>query len=247
MTRQSFVLIADTSFRTWATALQAQWNSRRRLGCIEPNAIRGGPRTVLWLVTTMMSSRFRIDSSGRSRLGALLVIALLVLYACSDQTSRTSTPGVHTAPSTLTASPNQVGVFIPKSPPNGEYSVLLPQGWRLVSRDGRIDGYIDRWSDPADPHRMLEVTRSRCSGCIRNQTNKTHALDPRAVLGSHASVSRRAPDRFAFARHSADNPYPDSGLLIVLPSGYAQVDLWLPKTDHHTATAILNSFRALDP
>jgi hypothetical protein len=125
-------------------------------------------------------------------------------------------------------------------PPAGGYTILVPSNWsyRALGATGGL------WVG-ANPLEKMVVVRSDCAVCASN----ANSPDPAAVglpAGTVSSVQLN-PLSIGYQAYTSGDPYPDNGLVVVTlqdgsPSGYAQVDLWLPAPLHSLAARILNSF-----
>lgn len=133
--------------------------------------------------------------------------------------------------------------------PNGAYRMKLPQTWRFRNASYPSDHATHLWYDPNNPLRKMLVTLSGCIGCVTTN-NYTTTPNPRGELPGDASTTYRlSPWKLAFSGFSTDDPYPLNGFVDVTHTsrgidGSVIVELWLPQSQHLTATAILNSFAA---
>jgi Protein of unknown function (DUF3761) len=87
---------------------------------------------------------------------------------------------------------------------------------------------------------------SGCYGCVHDPSSSDPTA-PRPELALNPNdgpptITHLSPDEIGFQRFGTDSPYPDNGIVKVLSQTYVEVDLWLPESEHATATAILNSF-----
>jgi serine/threonine protein kinase len=131
------------------------------------------------------------------------------------------------------------------NPPNGGYSIMVPSNWSYHDDGSTSDRTTDLWVGS----NTLEKMRIVVSGCAACATSSGGGPDPRAVslpAGAVSSVELN-PWTVAYQADTSGDPYPDNGVIVVTgqgstPTGYAQVDLWLPDGLHSTASRILNSF-----
>jgi len=124
------------------------------------------------------------------------------------------------------------------------YSLLLPASWQFRNASYPSDHSTLIWSDPIDPSQKVEIVFSGCYGCSHNPTTGA----PQPAVGGNLRVTATysiSPTRLAYAAVSANDPYPDNGLVIVTKDGYTQINCWLPQSAHHMATLILNSYQAV--
>ena len=139
-----------------------------------------------------------------------------------------------------------------KRPPGGDYAVNLPRSWLFHDASIPSDHSTHLWQDPKNPFRKMEVVLSRCVGCAAKLPDM-NLPDPSAVVPAGASPFPIDEWSVGFQTYSNDNPYPDDGRVYVLhdnsdhPSGYVQVDLWLPVSQAEVASAILMSFAPTEP
>jgi hypothetical protein len=153
----------------------------------------------------------------------------------SGSSSPQSTAGASASPADLELA----------SPPDRDYSILVPSNWSYHSEASSADENTDLWVG-SNPQEKLQVIVSSCAACA---TNTDGGPDARAVGLPAGTVSSFDVNQSAlgFQAYSAGDPYPDNGVIVVTnqgstPTGYAQVDLWLPDSLHSAATRILNSF-----
>ncbi len=153
--------------------------------------------------------------------------------------------GLHLAPSALarggTASRQRLVVRTSRI---WGYSMLLPASWRVRNASYPSDHATIRWSDPADGAETVQIVFSGCYGCSHTLTTGA----PRPTVGGNLRVSSTyviSPTRLAYAAVSPGDAYPDNGLVIVTTQGFTQIDCWLPQSEHHIATLILNSYHAM--
>ncbi|MGO9956057.1 MAG: serine/threonine-protein kinase [Solirubrobacteraceae bacterium] len=173
--------------------------------------------------------------------------------ATASATTVTSTvPAASTAAaSSTTPDTASSGLSAPLAlmhPPDGGYSVLVPSDWSYQSETSSSGNPEDVWTGP-DPNEQLQVVISTCASCV---TSGSGGPDPTEVGTPQGTVSSFQPNPWSigYEAYTQGDPYPDNGLIIVTkqastPTGYAQVDLWLPDSQHSTATKILNSFSPL--
>jgi serine/threonine protein kinase len=131
------------------------------------------------------------------------------------------------------------------NPPSNAYSLLLPSDWSYQSATSPSGNPEDVWTGP-DPHDKVEIVTSNCGSCV---TANNGGPDPKAIGTPSITASTFRANKWAigFLANTADDPYPDNGIDVVTkqgstPTGYAQINLWLPNTQHSTATRILDSF-----
>jgi hypothetical protein len=153
----------------------------------------------------------------------------------SGSSSPPSTAGADASPSDLELA----------SPHDRNYSILVPSNWSYHSEASSSDENTDLWVG-SNPQEKLQVIVSNCAACA---TNTDGGPDARAVGLPAGTVSSFDVNQSAlgFQAYTEGDPYADNGVIVVTiqgstPTGYAQVDLWLPDSLHSTATRILNSF-----
>ena len=135
-----------------------------------------------------------------------------------------------------------------RTPKNGGYRVLLPSTWRFRDASYPSDHATHLWYDPANALRKLEVVISGCVGCVETNFDP-HRPNPLAEVPQGATKKHwLSPWKVAFVNYALDDPYPANGIVVVLNrhgnvAGSAIAQLWLPSSEHATATAVLNSFR----
>lgn len=124
------------------------------------------------------------------------------------------------------------------------YSIAVPSSWKYVDASIPSDHSTFLYTDPNNALRKLQVVVSGCSGCVMNvqDTNDT-SLHPENVVPQGASTYRISQRKIAFETYTDGEPYPDNGIIIAATDGYVEADLWLPDSEHATATRILNSFQ----
>ena len=183
--------------------------------------------------------------SGPYRSG--LLAAMVLLAACSGSSA-------HSAPTTTSPATSVPGApdtaLVAKSPPGGAYSIMLPASWQFRDASYPSDHSTHLWYDPTDPLRSLRVVLSGCEGCVRLPGSSDPTPHPELALNPNdgvPTIAHLSPDEIGFQRFGTDNPFPDNGIVEVLSNGYAEVDLWLPPSEHATATSILNSFKPSTP
>ncbi len=92
------------------------------------------------------------------------------------------------------------------------------------------------------------VVLSGCVGCV-SKNLQARTPNPKGMLPTNTVRTHRiSPYVLAFTAYGSDDPYPDSGPVIVTHdsariTGSIRVELWLPQSQHLLATRILNSFR----
>ena len=139
-------------------------------------------------------------------------------------------------------------VLVLRTPPGRGYTVLLPRDWRFKNASYPSDHATHLWWFPANALEKAQVVMSGCVGCV-SKNNDGVTPYPEGELSSDVTGTYKiSPWKLAFEEYSTDDPYPDNGVIIVTRSngritGSARIDLWLPQSQHHLATRILNSFR----
>jgi hypothetical protein len=134
------------------------------------------------------------------------------------------------------------------SPPNGSYSLLLPSSWRFKDASYPSDHATHLWWLPSNALEKAEIVLSGCIGCI-TKNDDGHTPYPRGELpGNVISTYRISPWKLAYLAYAGDDPYPDNGVIVITRqdghiTGSFRIDLWLPQSQHHLATEILNSIR----
>jgi hypothetical protein len=73
------------------------------------------------------------------------------------------------------------------------------------------------------------------------------SIDPTELLPPGVTTVRKSYTIFYYSGKESDNPHPINGAWIAdvqngQPLGYRQADVYLPESDHATATQLLNSF-----
>jgi len=124
------------------------------------------------------------------------------------------------------------------------YSMLLPASWQFRNASYPSDHSTLIWSDPVDAAQKLQIVFSGCYGCSHNLATGA----PRPAVGGNLRVTSTysiSPTRLAYAAVSSNDPYPDNGLVIVTTQGYTQIDCWVPQSEHHIATLVLNSYQTV--
>jgi hypothetical protein len=162
------------------------------------------------------------------RLG--LVIALASLIAATSASARPNSPPLKRF-----------------SPPHGGYSVLLPSNWLFIDASYPSDHATHLWWAPRNALMKLEVVVSGCVGCASIDNYK---VPNPAGLVPPGAIGKQRINKWedAYQSYGTDDPYPDNGIVIVTHqgsriTGWARFDLWLPASEHTTASAILNSVR----
>ena len=165
-------------------------------------------------------------------------------------TSSTSALAMSAPRGTVTWTPTPTATTTPLSaltqvkPPGQAYAALVPADWVFADVGTAGGSPTHVWSDPHDASRRLRVVITTCSSCLADPQNPTAAPDPMRVVPAGVKDSVRLGSRRAgYLIFTPDNPYPDNGLIVVRAAGgYAQLDLWLPESEHSRATSILDSF-----
>jgi len=156
----------------------------------------------------------------------------------SGSSSPQSTAGANASPGDLELA----------SAPDGAYSILVPANWSYHSEPSPSGQTTDLWIG-SNPQEKLQITVSSCAGCA---TSVDGGPDARAVglpAGTVSSFDINA-SAVGYQADTSGDAYADNGIIVVTsqgstPTGYAQVDLWLPDSLHSTATRILDSFSLL--
>jgi hypothetical protein len=135
-----------------------------------------------------------------------------------------------------------------RSGAHGFYDVPLPASWRFKNASEPSDHATYLWFDPTNPLRKLRITISGCVGCVSTH-NYTVSYPQGELPPGVTSTYRISPGKLAFTAYSTDDPYPDSGVVIVTRhdgaiSGSIILQLWLPDSEHKLATYILDNFAA---
>jgi hypothetical protein len=131
--------------------------------------------------------------------------------------------------------------------PSGAYTILVPSNWSYHAGPSSSETTTDLWAG-SNPLEKLRVTISSCASCATGAAGP----DARSVGLPQGTVSSFDINQAAlgFQAYRDGDPYPDNGVIVATsqgptPTGYAQVDLWLPDSQHSTATRILDSFSLL--
>ncbi len=177
----------------------------------------------------------------------------ILVSLAKDALPRSALASTSTTTSTATSgAPGGVAALVRKSSPNGFVSVLVPANWEFRDETGQSNDLKWVWYDPADPSQSPRVISGACSTCVRGDPNNPGSPDTTPhpedappltdlSVGGPATISPISPDEIAFQRTTNGNPYPDNGIVIVAGSaGYVEADLWLPASEHATASAMLN-------
>ena len=153
------------------------------------------------------------------------------------------TASAATSPPPVPAGPP--GALAQTQPPGASYTVLVPADWSYESESAASGQREDAWIGP-NPNDRLRVLTSDCAACV---TTSSGGPNPHGVTLPSGTYSTFSPNRWAvgYAATTAGNPYTDNGIVVVTgvpstPTGYTQIDLWLPASQHATATRILDSF-----
>ncbi len=166
--------------------------------------------------------------------------------ASSARTARASSAATTAASSSAQGSsqPSPTDLAL-THPPSGAYSVLVPSDWSYQSATSASGDAQDVWTGP-DPNDKLQVVTSSCASCV---TASNGGPDPGAIGAPPGTVSsfKANPWAIGYAADTQGDPYTDNGIIVVTgqgstPTGYAQIDLWLPDSQHSVATQILDSF-----
>ena len=188
---------------------------------------------------------------------AVLTCATALLAACGGGTSSTAPSTTTTSPATTTAPPPTTAAtatpptlavdtrLVETSVPGRSFSILVPRNWQFSQIGTDPNNLVWQWSDPNNPARTLRIAESTCSACVHDPT--TGAPAPERALNpadGTPMIHRINSHKIAFSRTTPQSPYPDNGVVIIRPVGYIQADLWLPESEHHMATVMLNSFKA---
>jgi hypothetical protein len=183
-----------------------------------------------------------IIASAHGYTPASATITLTGQLAPSSTTSSGS--GSPSSPSTAGANASPGDLELAKAP-DGGYSILVPANWSYHSEPSPSGETTDLWVG-SNAQEKLQIVVSSCASCA---TNADGGPDARAVglpAGTISSFDVNA-SALGYQASTAGDSYPDNGIIVVTsegesPTGYAQVDLWLPDSLHSTATRILNSF-----
>jgi Glucodextranase, domain B len=134
------------------------------------------------------------------------------------------------------------------SPPDGAYNILVPANWSYHSEPSPSGETTDLWVG-SNPQEKLQVTVSNCAGCATSADGGPDARGVGLPAGTVSSFDIN-PSAVGYQANTSGNAYADNGIIVVTsqdsaPTGYAEVDLWLPDSLHSTATRILDSFSLL--
>jgi serine/threonine protein kinase len=161
----------------------------------------------------------------------------------TPQGSASATTSSHQEPNP--SAPASLAPLALTNPPSDAYSVLVPADWSYQSETSSSGNPEDVWTGPNQNDR-LQVVTSSCASCV---TTNSGGPDPGAVGTPQGTLSTFRPNSWAigYEAYAQSDPYPDNGIDVVTsqgstPTGYAQLDLWLPDSQHSTATRILDSF-----
>ena len=133
-------------------------------------------------------------------------------------------------------------------PPDGTYSILVPSNWAYYAESSPEGTSTDLWIGP-DPAEKLQVFVSNCASCAETAGSPS----PRAVgfpSGTVSTVELNA-SAVGFQAFTTGDPNPDNGVIVVTmngsrTTGYARAEVWLPSSQHSSATQILNGFSLLE-
>lgn len=134
-----------------------------------------------------------------------------------------------------------------ESPPGGGYSILVPTGWTYFAEASPEGTTTDVWAGPR-PSEKLQVLINDCGSCAE-QEGKPSARAVGLPPGTTNSfeINERA---LGFEAWQLGTDNPDNGVVVAIVrdgtvTGYAEVDLWLPSSQHAFAAQILDSFSLL--
>jgi hypothetical protein len=162
----------------------------------------------------------------------------------STPPATSKTPSSGAVSSTSSATP---AALESATAPSGAYTILVPSNWSYRAGSSSSETTTDLWVG-SNPLEKLQVIISSCASCATGPNGP----DARSVGLPQGTVSSFDINQAAlgFQAYRDGDPYSDNGVIVATSqgstaTGYAQVDLWLPDSDHATATRILDSFSLL--
>jgi len=171
---------------------------------------------------------------------ALMVLAVLLVKAVVDDD-----PPIDSAQSPLTTV--QLADSLVLRPGSG-FEVKVPGGWGDPRHFNVAEeaGWVEEWTDPADPNRKVRVLGSGCGPCATDTEGRANAFGV-VPAGADKPLQRSNNTRAFYEVVPGANPYRGHGLIKVFPvdaapQGYYRVEVWLPEADRRVTTDILNSF-----
>jgi len=234
------------SSATAAAPTQLLARRRRRPWTLLAAAVGVAAVAGLVLALTVTGSPSSHAAGKSSSYNRLTTSAGTTTTSQSSQTTSSSTAATGQSGATATTSSGSPASLETVSPPGGGYSILAPSNWSY-RESASSEETTDVWSG-SNEQEKLQVALSSCAACATSNGKPS----ARAVGLPSGTISSFNINQLAvgYQAYVNGNPNPDNGVIVVtrqgsLTTGYAQADLWLPSSQHTTATRILDSFSLL--